>query len=73
MPDIQLLERKLLSTRRRRDVSGTISLQIGFLEPKNAADKPDALRKVKEVYKTLREKSGDIGRAGVLGVPAVCL
>ena len=68
----QLLTRNLLSTRQRHKVTGDLSLQIGFLEPKNATSQEDALKKVKQVYESLSEQA-NIGRDyfGVLGVPAV--
>lgn len=52
-------------------MTGTISLQIGFLEPKNAASSSEALDKVKKVFESLRGQSSG-AMAGVLGVPAVC-
>lgn len=68
----QHLTHRLLSTRRRHKVSGTVSLQIGFIEPKNATSAEDALRQVRMVYGALAERSSvGRGRVGVLGVPAV--
>lgn len=49
-------------------------MQIGFLEPKNAANQEDALKRVKLVYEALSDQA-NVGRDyfGVLGVPAVSL
>jgi hypothetical protein len=51
-------------------VSGSVSLQIGFLPPP-AADSADALAKVKKVYDTILQRAFLGGQFGVLGVPAV--
>jgi hypothetical protein len=49
-----------------------LSVQIGFLEPKNATNQEDALKKIKMVYNALTDQART-GRdtLGVLGVPAV--
>ncbi|WVW78263.1 phosphatidylserine decarboxylase [Kwoniella bestiolae CBS 10118] len=68
---IPLLTQKLLSTRRKHTVTGTVSFQIGFVPPKDAVDSEDALKRVRRVYGSLVEQAS-IGRnsIGVLGVPA---
>ena len=45
---------------------------MGFLPPKDVADREDALKRVKRVYGAFAEQAG-VGRgiAGLLGVPAV--
>ncbi|EIW71117.1 hypothetical protein TREMEDRAFT_67577 [Tremella mesenterica DSM 1558] len=61
----------LLSTRRKRTVSGTITLQIGFVPPKEALSREEALKKIKMIFSTIVERaSAGRGLAGVLGVPA---
>ena len=69
---LQLLQHRILSTRRRHKVSGTVSLQIGFVEPRHATSSEDALRHVRMVYGALTDQC-NVGRGlvGVLGVPAV--
>jgi phosphatidylserine decarboxylase len=53
-------------------VTGTLSVQIGFLEPKTATSQEDALSKIKMVYNALSDQA-NTGRdiLGILGVPAV--
>ncbi|RSH92293.1 hypothetical protein EHS25_008708 [Saitozyma podzolica] len=69
--NLSLVTRPLLSTRRRHKVSGTVSLQIGFIPPKDAPSTEDALKRIKSVYDAVLDRS-DTGRdiIGVLGVPA---
>ncbi|KAK6903556.1 phosphatidylserine decarboxylase [Kwoniella mangroviensis CBS 8507] len=69
--NLPLLTQKLLSTRRKHTVSGSVSFQIGFLPPKDATDSEDALKRVRRVYGSLVEQAS-VGRnsIGVLGVPA---
>jgi phosphatidylserine decarboxylase len=71
--DEQLLSSNLLSTRRRHSVTGTLFVQIGFLEPKDATNQEDAIKKIRKVYQALDDQAHS-GRdfLGVLGVPAVC-
>lgn len=67
----QTIKRKILSTRRRQKVSGTVTLQIGFVPPKDV-DREEALKKVKRVYGAFAYQAGvPHGMVGVLGVPAV--
>ncbi|WWC68112.1 phosphatidylserine decarboxylase [Kwoniella pini CBS 10737] len=69
--NIPLLTQKLLSTRRKHTVTGSVSFQIGFISPKESSDPEDALKRVRRVYGSLVEQAS-IGRHsnGVLGVPA---
>ncbi|WWC59635.1 phosphatidylserine decarboxylase [Kwoniella dejecticola CBS 10117] len=69
--NIPLSTQKLLSTRRKHTVTGSVSFQIGFVPPKEASDPEDALKRVRRVYGSLVEQAS-VGRHanGVLGVPA---
>ncbi|WWD21646.1 phosphatidylserine decarboxylase [Kwoniella shandongensis] len=69
--DLPILTHRLLSTRRKHQVSGTVSFQIGFIPSKNASPNEDTLRKARMVYGAMVEQA-TIGRGaiGVLGVPA---
>ena len=68
----QTVTRRLVSSRRKQDVTGTLTLQIGFLPPKGQEQTPEALDKVKAVFKAIVEQGGHArSLAGVLGVPAV--
>lgn len=52
-------------------MSGTVTLQIGFVPPKDV-DREEALKKVKRVYGAFAYQAGvPHGMVGVLGVPAV--
>ncbi|ORY24008.1 phosphatidylserine decarboxylase-domain-containing protein [Naematelia encephala] len=68
---LPLLTQGVLSTRRRHKVTGTVSLQIGFLPPKEAAFTEETLRKVRTIYSAFVER-GNVGKGevGLLGVPA---
>ncbi|KAL1405276.1 phosphatidylserine decarboxylase [Vanrija albida] len=65
--DLPLQTYELISTRRKQKVSGTVSLQIGFVEPPST-DPAEALTKVTKVYNRILENGR--GQFGVLGVPA---
>jgi len=68
----QLVDRRLVSTRRKHSVSGTVSFRIGFLPPKDTANSEDALKKLRRIYSVFAENAGvGKGLVGVLGVPAV--
>jgi len=69
---VQLVDRRLLSTRRKHTVSGTVHFQIGFLPPPDSSDAEDALKRAKRIYSAFVERTS-IGRGveSVLGVPAV--
>ena len=67
--DIQLITRALHSTRRRRQASGTISVQIGFL-PASGLSQADASQKAKTVFEEMIRR-GSAGPGGIGSVPAV--
>ncbi|WVF69626.1 phosphatidylserine decarboxylase [Kwoniella sp. CBS 6097] len=69
--NIPLLTHRLLSTRRKHQVTGTVTFQIGFIPPKDAPDSEEALKRVRRVYGALVEQA-NVGRSsiGVMGVPA---
>ncbi|WRT64623.1 phosphatidylserine decarboxylase [Kwoniella shivajii] len=69
--NVPLLTQRLLSTRRKHTVSGSVSFQVGFIPPKDAINPEDALKKVRRVHGSLVEQAG-VGRSsiGILGVPA---
>ncbi|WVR04751.1 phosphatidylserine decarboxylase [Kwoniella sp. DSM 27419] len=69
--NIPHITHRLLSTRRKHQVSGTVTFQIGFVQPKDAVDSEDALKRVRRIYGSLVEQAS-IRRnsVGVLGVPA---
>lgn len=54
-------------------MTGSLFVQIGFLEPKGSVNQEDALKKIRAVHKALGDQAHS-GRdfLGVLGVPAVC-
>ncbi|TXT04887.1 hypothetical protein VHUM_03970 [Vanrija humicola] len=67
--DLPLQTYELISTRRKQKVSGSVSLQIGFVEPPST-DPNEALRKVTKVYDRIQQNMLGRGQFGVLGVPA---
>ena len=53
-------------------MTGTLTLQIGFVPPKGQEKSAEALDKVKAVFQTIVEQGSHArSLAGVLGVPAV--
>ncbi|KAK8847556.1 phosphatidylserine decarboxylase [Kwoniella newhampshirensis] len=69
--NLPILTHRLLSTRRKHKVSGTVSFQIGFIASKNGSPNEDTLTKARMVYGAMVEQA-TVGRGviGVLGVPA---
>ncbi|WVQ98224.1 phosphatidylserine decarboxylase [Kwoniella sp. CBS 9459] len=69
--NIPPITHRLLSTRRKHQVSGTVTFQVGFVPPKDAPNSEEALKRVRRVYGALVEQA-NVGRSslGVLGVPA---
>lgn len=61
---------ELISSRRRQRVSGSVSLQIGFL-PIPGLQPAESLIRVTKVYDSILQRSYVGGHFGVLGVPAV--
>jgi phosphatidylserine decarboxylase len=60
----------LISSRRRQKVSGSVSLQIGFLPPPGS-DAQDALKKATSIYDSILSRAFITGEnMSVLGVPA---
>lgn len=60
----------LISSRRRRKVSGAVSLQIGFLP--SAGSEAESLKKATTIYETILSRAFLNGEhMSVLGVPAV--
>lgn len=54
-------------------MSGTVSFQIGYLQPKNLSAKVEAIQHLQKVHDSVLERSSHAaGSAAVLGVPAVC-
>ena len=70
--DPKLVARRLLSTRRKHTVSGTVHFQIGFLPSPEAAGAEDALKRARRIYSAFVDQAS-VGRgvSSVLGVPAV--
>jgi len=68
----QLLDRSILSTRRKQTVSGKVFFQIGFLPPPESTNAEDALKRAKRIYSAFVDQA-TVGRgvSSVLGVPAV--
>ncbi|OCF30786.1 phosphatidylserine decarboxylase [Kwoniella heveanensis BCC8398] len=69
--NVPLLNHRLLSTRRKHKVTGSVTFQIGFIPPKDAPNNEEALKRVRRVYGALVEQA-NVGRSsfGVMGVPA---
>ena len=67
---LQVTTQRLLSTRRRHRASGEVSLQIGFVPPRDSRSSAAALEKLKKVFGAFVTLSDRV-HAGVLGVPAV--
>ncbi|KAK4683625.1 phosphatidylserine decarboxylase, partial [Tremellales sp. Uapishka_1] len=68
--DLPLVTIPLLSTRTRRQVTGTVSLQIGFVRPPRISSEAEAISKSGLIYNAILQRGSLRDTLGILSVPA---